>query len=69
VSEKPLLRCEYDSPRGKHRTEVTEATEGNDWDGGCEISRVGRRHCFGARMTREGGKHRTEVTEATEGND
>ncbi len=22
--------------RGKHRTEVTEATEGNDWDGGCE---------------------------------
>jgi hypothetical protein len=22
--------------KGKHRTEVTEATEGDDWDGGCE---------------------------------
>ncbi len=50
--------------RGKHRTEVTEATEGIKRLGGEWVGRRLRLPCgnHGA-----GGKHRTEVTEATEG--
>ena len=55
--------------QGKHRTEVTEATERDDWDGRLSgaRSRAGRRHFFGARTTRQEEQgDRTEVTEATE---
>ena len=50
--------------KGKHRTEVTEATEGGlGW--GVERAWVDT-VAFRARATRKG-KHRTEVTEVTEG--
>ena len=50
---------------GKHRTEVTEATEGGIGIGGQKSSVNGLSSW--AKNTLMGGKHRTEVTEATEG--
>jgi hypothetical protein len=46
--------------KGKHRTEVTEATEG-DWEGTLGKS------WLACENYAEGGKHRTGITEATEG--
>jgi hypothetical protein len=50
--------------RGKHRTEVTEAAEG-DWGGWTNA--LGSRSLAHVREHAKGEKHRTEVTEATEG--
>ena len=50
--------------RGKHRTEVTEATEGDlGWWTKCTWVKI----VGSGAGTRQRGKHRTEVTEATEG--
>ena len=48
----------------EHRTEVTEATEG---DGGCAGGWLAGQHGLWARKTIQMREHRTEVTEATEG--
>ena len=50
--------------RGKHRTEVTEVTEG-DW--GLVAKAVQWTLAASGREARDRGKHRTEVTEVTEG--
>ena len=49
---------------GKHRTEVTEGTEG----GGLWRVFVGRHRRILGEKHALGGKHRTKVTESTEGN-
>jgi hypothetical protein len=67
-----VVRCEKDVKRGKHRTEVTEVTEGEIW--GWMGRRTAGEHGGSVRERREEGKdakrgkHRTEVTEVTEGN-
>ena len=59
------VTCENYAPRGKHRTEVTEATEGDL--GRWAKAAVGEHRGVCVRELRARGKHRTEVTEATEG--
>ncbi len=49
--------------RGRHRTEVTEVTEG----GGCSTNTIGWTLVVSVREHAYGERHRTEVTEVTEG--
>jgi hypothetical protein len=63
VGGHPLAPGRETHASGKHRTEVTEGTEGDGlWRGVLWATPAAP-----GRKTRAGGKHRTEVTEGTEG--
>jgi hypothetical protein len=61
----PLAWVREGRERGKHRTEVTEVTEGDIGVGGGIFA--GGTPLAWVREARERGKHRTEATEVTEG--